>query len=145
MIRRDASDGSPSWPWYRKAQAERGARGWSYAELARRIGEDEENTRRWLLGKATPRDGIVAKIAEAIGWPYALLTDTTVGYVFDVERKHNTSWLKATLRELDDNGRKVVAALSDPSAAEYLATMLEQYKALRQKMREPPRIPRKHA
>lgn len=136
----DAADGEERWPWYRKAQAERGIRGWSYAELGRRIGEDPENTRRWLLGKAAPREGVVGKIAAALGWPHGLLADPSVGYVFDVERKSNTQWLKSVLTSLDEHGKKVVAALADPTMAEFLASQVDHWRALRRRMRgETPR------
>lgn len=124
------------WRWYRKAQAERGVRGWSYAELARRVGESERSIRKWLCAEREPREGIVAKIAAAIGWPLDLLTDPKVPYLLEVQRQTNLAWLKATLKDLDENGKKVVAALSDPQAAAFLAAQLDQYRAIRRNARE---------
>lgn len=128
-------DTDARWPWWRKAQAERGVRGWTYAEVARRIGENRENVRRWLQGEVAPREGVVAKLAEVLGWPLDLLTDPRVGYLLEMDRRTNAAWLRATLRDLDENGKKVVASLADPVVAEWLASALEGYRALQQRLR----------
>lgn len=127
-----------SWAWWRKASAERGRRGWSVAALARRVGEDGRGEvdpvqlRRWLKGKHEPRWEIIERIGRAFGWPPGYVQDPEMGYPPPADR----AWLDLTIRNLDDNGKRVLSALSDPACAEHLAHALEQYRALERRMRD---------
>lgn len=129
---------SEPWVWWRKASAERGRRGWSVAELGRRMDEDGHEAvdpiqlRRWLQGKHEPRHEIIRRVERAFGWPPGYIEDPQMGY----PPPHDRAWLDLTIRNLDDNGRRVLAALNDPACAEYLAKALDQYRALAARMRE---------
>lgn len=119
--------------WWQKAQAERGVRGWGYSDMARRIGEDAENLRRWLRGEVNPREGVLVKIADLFGWPVDYLHRPNLPWPPPRGREE---WAVAVLQGLDANGQRVVAALSDRGASLYLAKALDQYDALLRQLEE---------
>lgn len=67
---------SEPWPWHRKVSHELRHRGWSRAELARRLGmKDPSPLRRWLDAINKPRPHVPARIAKALGWTLDYLMD----------------------------------------------------------------------
>ncbi len=116
-----------TWTWYEKASAERGRRGWSVAELARRAHVDATALRRWLKGTHAPREGTVAKIAAAFGWPTAYLADPDLPYEPTLDKEAAVKIVAG----LSPDALKVVNALADPQAVAYLARCVEQYHDLR--------------
>ncbi len=116
-----------TWSWWEKASAERGRRGWSVSELARRAGLPAPSLRRWLKGKHAPREGVVAKVAAALGWPSAYLSDPTMPYEPTLDRETAAK----VVAGLSPEALKVVNALSDPRAVAYLARCVEQFYELR--------------
>lgn len=119
--------------WWQKAQAERGTRGWSYAEVARLLGEDSENVRRWFRGQNNPRDGFVRRVSVLFGWPVDYAYDENMAWP---PPKDKAEWAVSVLKDLDDNGREIVANLSDRACAHYLRQALEQYRILRTQILE---------
>jgi transcriptional regulator with XRE-family HTH domain len=115
------------WTWWEKAAAERGRRGWSVAELARRAGLDATALRRWLHGKHAPREGTVAKVAAAFGWPVAYLADPAMPYEPTLDREEAARIVAG----LSADALKVVNALGDPQAVAFLARCVDQYHDLR--------------
>jgi hypothetical protein len=85
-----------------------------------------------LKGKHAPRHEAIRRVERAFGWPPGYIEDPDLGYPVTNDR----AWLDLTIRNLDDNGKRVLAALNDPACAEYLAKALEQYRALEARMRE---------
>lgn len=119
--------------WYERAQAERARRGWSVAELWRRVlaagyrGDDDPSLfRRWLKGEHAPREGIVAALARVFGWPVEAF-DEAVAWPPRVDRKT----AERIVSGLGDDALKVVSLLSDPVAVAYLARAADQYLELK--------------
>lgn len=119
--------------WWQKAQAERGVRGWGYTEIARRIGENPENVRRWMRGDVNPREGVLVKIADLFGWPVDYLHRPNLPWP---PPKGREEWAVSVVQGLDANGLKVVGALADRACAQYLAKALDQYDALLKQIEE---------
>jgi hypothetical protein len=93
---------------------------------------DPSLLRKWMCGRHAPRAEIIQRVARALGWPPGYIDDDEMPY----PPPHDQSWLALTLRALDDNGKKVLAALSDPAAAEYLMRALQQFRDLEARMRQ---------
>lgn len=111
------------WAWHEKAQAERGRRGWSYAELGRRIGEDGSLVARWLKGRVTPREGVVAAIARVYGWPVQYLTDPATPYPPPADAE----WARMVLEGLDAEGRALAGRLLDRELRSWLFAQMKEY------------------
>lgn len=92
---------------------------------------DPIQLRRWLRGLHEPRHEVVQRVGRAFGWPPGYIEDPDMGY----PPPQDKAWLDLTIRNLDANGQKVLAALNDPACAEYLAHALEQYRDLEERMR----------
>ncbi len=118
------------WTWCEKASAERGRRGWSVAELARRAKLQPSTLRRWLRGKHAPREGVVARVARAFGWPANYLTDPDAPYEPTMDRETAAKIVAG----LTPNALRVVFALSDPRAVAYLVRAVDQYEELRKNL-----------
>lgn len=120
--------------WQEKAQAERGRRGWSYAELARRCHEDPENMRRWLLGMVQPREGVVGRIAAVYGWPLEYMYRDNLPY----PPPDTIQWARMVLAEVRDNedAVRIASRLKDPAVVAWLVRALEQYDHLRATVEE---------
>lgn len=124
------------WTWHEKASAERGRRGWSVSEVARRMEGDGRGTvdpqqlRKYLKGVHAPRHETVARIGRVFGWPPGYIEDEAMPY----PPTTHDAYLELTVRNLDANGRKVLAALSDAACAEYLARAVDQFQSLRERM-----------
>ncbi len=119
-----------TWTWWEKAAAERGRRGWSVAELARRAHVDATALRRWLRGEHAPREGTVAKIAAAFGWPTAYLADPDLPYEPTLDKEAAAKVVSG----LSPDALKVVNALADPKAVAFLARCVDQFYELRRNL-----------
>ena len=100
------------------------------AELARRAHVDATALRRWLKGKHAPREGTVAKIAGAFGWPVAYLSDPDLPY----EPTVSPEAAAKIVAGLSADALKVVNALGDPQAVAFLSRCVDQYHDLRRNL-----------
>lgn len=116
--------------WWEKVHAELGLRGWSVAELARRMGmkaSDEPQLRRWLKGTVEPRLGAALEIASALGWTL----DRLSGQIYAPEEEWTEEQLARVMRSLTPDARKIVHLLGDPAATSFLAKCADAWTARR--------------
>jgi len=98
-------------------KAERSTRGWSLDDLAREAGVSRTLLGQVEIGRATPSIGVVWKIAQALGVPFATLL------AHPAPRIGTTTTGRATAKKLTSaDGRFTSRALfpaGDPNAAEF--------------------------
>jgi len=92
--------------------------------------------RRYLKGLHAPREGLLARIAKVFGWPAEFLYRKDMPYGHS--EKRGREWAGMVLRSLDEDGTRIVNAMSDAGVREHLRRALEQYDAIRARFAPPP-------
>lgn len=115
------------WPWYEKARAEVGRRGWSYAELARRAGVTESSVHQWLKGKNSPRIEAAVALSKALGIPMSYLFDDDIPYPPEPTEK----LVEKAFENLTPDQWRLIQALPSPEAVSWLLSALDHYERFR--------------
>lgn len=127
-------------PWHEKVVLELARRGWSGAELGRRIGKNNASlVSRWLRGETAPTEGWVRKIAAALDLDYGYLTDDARPFVPGTEGAR--AKIEGLGPRLSDEAARVLTYLGDREIAAWLARCLDQFLELRERAGGPGRGP----